>query len=136
MQIARAHVTCMYIAGKAEYERKLQPRDENAKYLQNNARLVNSDFTNAFCFALLLRPRMDTTFLDWFSAIRPHENGGKVESNSICIRKSQRQRNLGYPSMAAICLNKDCPRCFAAFHILSSGIYLHFLCSCRKQSHL
>ncbi len=133
-----ARTRYMHIAtGTAEYERELRPRAEKAKYLQNYARLVNSDFTKTFCVTLLLRPRMETTFLDWSSAIRPHENRGNVESDSICIRKSQTPkksrlsihgRNLSYTRIV-----HDALQLFT--YSLPVDI-LHFLCSCCKRSHL
>ncbi len=66
-----ARTRYMHIAtGKAEYGRELRPRAENAKYLQNYARFL---FYEDFCIALLVRPQMETTFLDWCSALRPHD---------------------------------------------------------------
>ncbi len=50
----------MLHTGKAEYERELRPRAENAIYLQNYARLVNSDFTKTFCVALFVAATDET----------------------------------------------------------------------------
>ncbi len=43
----------------------------------------------ALSVALLLWPPMETASIDRSSAIRPHDNRGKVESDSICRSNSR-----------------------------------------------
>ncbi len=127
----------MHIAtGKVEYERELRPRAENATYLQNYARLVNSDFTNTFyvalhaCFAATDGNHLPRLVLCYSTSREP----GESRIRSICIRNSQTQnkslsicgRNLPYTRIV-----HDALQLFTYSLLVD---ILHFLCSCRKRS--